>query len=85
MARICSAGFQQLIRKARDARVGGFDAWSVQSTGEKVAVALVLNRADWLDKIGYTIPEAIDRCGPSWVAMIPDVARVLADEEEAHR
>jgi hypothetical protein len=85
MARICSLQFQHLIWKARDAQIGGFDAWSVQSTGEKVAVALVLNRADWLAKLGYTIPEAIDRCGPSWVAMIPDVARQLADEEEARR
>ena len=73
--------YRQLLNKARDAKLGGFDAWSVQSTGEKVAVALVLNRADWLTKIGYTIPEAIDRAGPSWVSMIPDVARVLDDEQ----
>jgi hypothetical protein len=53
----------------------------VQSTGEKVAVALVLNRADWLAEIGYTIPEAIERSGPEWVAIIPQVARQLAEEE----
>ena len=38
--------YRHLIAKARDAQQGGRDAWAVQSTGEKVAVALVLNRAD---------------------------------------
>ena len=55
--------------------------WAVQSTGEKAAVALVLNRADWLAEHGYTIAEAIERTGPEWVAMIPQVARQLAEEE----
>jgi len=53
----------------------------VQSTGEKVAVALVLNRADWLAAISYTIPEAIERSGADWVAIIPQIARQLAEEE----
>ena len=51
------------------------------STGEKVAVALVLNRPEWLTEYGYTIPEAIDRTGPAWVSLIPKVARDLADED----
>lgn len=51
------------------------------STGEKVAVALVLNRPDWLTEYGYTIPEAIDRTGQEWVSLIPRVARELADED----
>jgi hypothetical protein len=55
----------------------------VQSTGEKVAVALVLNRFDWLAEHGYTIAEAIERAGREWVEIIPQVARELADEEEA--
>ena len=50
------------------------------STGEKVAVALVLNRPEWLAEYGYTIPEATDRCDPVWVSLIPKVARDLADE-----
>jgi len=53
----------------------------VQSTGEKVAVALVLNRADWLAAIGYTLAEAIERSGAEWVAVIPQIARQLAEEE----
>jgi hypothetical protein len=65
--------YEHLLRKARDAKVGGVEAWSVKSTGEKVAVVLVLNRADWLKEFGYTIPEAIDRAGQEWVRLIPRV------------
>jgi len=73
--------YQHLLRKSRDAKRGGRDAWGVQSTGEKVAVALALNRADWLAEIDYTIPEAIERSGAEWIAMIPQVALQLAEEE----
>jgi len=73
--------YEHLLRKSRDAKRGGHDAWGVQSTGEKVAVALVLNRADWLTQFEYTIPEAIERSGAEWVAVIPLVARQLAEEE----
>jgi hypothetical protein len=73
--------YEHLLRKARDAKRGGRDAWGVQSTGEKVAVALVLNRADWLEEIQYTIAEAIERSGQEWVSIIPHVARQLAEEE----
>jgi len=72
--------YQHLLRKSHDAKRGGHDAWSVQSGGEKVAVALVLNRADWLAEIDYTIPEAIERSGAEWVTIIPQVARQLAEE-----
>jgi hypothetical protein len=75
-----SERYQHLLRKARDARSGGHAAWSVQSTGERVAVALVLNRADWLTEIDYSIPEAIERSGSEWVSIIPQIARQLADE-----
>ena len=73
--------YDHLLRKAQDAKHGGHEAWAVQSTGEKVAVALVLNRADWLAEHGYTIAEAIERTGPEWVEMIPQIARQLAEEE----
>lgn len=73
--------YEHLLRKARDAQRGGHDAWAVQSTGEKVAVALVLNRADWLAEVSYTIPEAIERTGAEWVAIIPQVASQLTEEE----
>jgi hypothetical protein len=73
--------YEHLLRKSREAKRGGHDAWGVQSTGEKVAVALVLSRADWLTQIDYSIPEAIERSGAEWVAVIPQVARQLAEEE----
>lgn len=73
--------YEHLARKARDAKRGGHEAWTVQSTGERVAVALVLNRADWLAEIDYTIAEAIERSGAEWVALIPQVARQLAEED----
>ena len=73
--------FAHLLRKSREGKQGGHDAWAVQSTGEKAAVALVLNRADWLAEHGYTIAEAIERTGPEWVEMIPQIASQLAEEE----
>jgi hypothetical protein len=76
-----SGQYEHLLRKSRDAKRGGHDAWAVQSTGEKVAVALVLNRAEWLEEIEYTLAEAIDRSGAEWIAMIPKIARQLAEEE----
>ena len=73
--------YDHLLRKAQDAQRGGHDAWAVQSTGEKVAVALVLNRADWLAEHGYTIAEAIERTGQEWIEIIPQVAHQITDEE----
>ena len=73
--------YNHLLNKARSAKRGGHSVWAVQSTGEKVAVALVLNRADWLEEFDYTIAEAIERAGQEWVAIIPQVARQLAEEE----
>ena len=73
--------YNHLLNKARQAMRFVRTAWAVQSTGEKIAVALVLNRADWLEEYGYTIAEAIERTGQEWVAMIPRIARQLAEEE----
>jgi hypothetical protein len=73
--------YNHLLNKAKSAKRGGHSAWAVQSTGEKVAVALVLNRADWLEEFDYTLAEAIERTGQEWVAIIPQVARQLAEEE----
>lgn len=73
--------YKHLLGKARDAKRGGRDAWSVQSTGEKVAVALVLNCADWLASMNYTLAEAIERTGPEWLTLVPRVERALRDED----
>ncbi|TCK73457.1 hypothetical protein [Acidipila rosea] len=76
-----NARYEHLLRKSPDATRGGHEAWAVQSTGERVAVALVLNRADWLAETDYSIAEAIERSGSKWVAIIPRVARQLAEED----
>lgn len=71
---------QHIVRKARDAKNGGF---GVLSTGEKLVVALVLNRTDWLADMNYTLAEAIERVGAEWIALIPTAERMLRDEEDA--
>ena len=43
---------------------------------------MALNRADWLEKIGYTIAEAIDRAGPEWVELVPCIGRELREQGE---
>ena len=70
---------EHIVRKARDAKNGGF---GVLSTGEKLAVALVLNRPEWLADMHYTLAEAIERVGPEWLALIPEAARALEYEDE---
>jgi len=74
------AEYRHFLSKARAAKEGGVAAWSVQSTGEKVAVALALNRADWLAAMNYTLAEAIDRAGPVWISLLPRVVRALDND-----
>jgi hypothetical protein len=38
----------------------------VLSTGEQIAVALVLDRRELFPHGGYTILEAVERLGPDW-------------------
>jgi hypothetical protein len=70
--------FRQLLACAQAASgADGEGAWSVMSTGERLAVALVLDRHDWLQRMNYTMAEAIGRVGPEWVNEIPAVAEAL--------
>jgi hypothetical protein len=39
---------------------------AVLSTNERIAVALVLDRKDWLDQMSWAILGAIDRLGEQW-------------------
>jgi hypothetical protein len=52
----------------------------VQSTGEKVEVALVLNKPQWLAEINYTLAPSNDRSN-SWIKLIPLVERALEDDD----
>ena len=72
--------YRRFLQKVRDAYHGGEDAWSVQSTGEKLAVALALNRQDWLARMGYTMAEAIDRVGEVWSGFLARAAREVLEE-----
>jgi hypothetical protein len=66
---------QRIVVMARtDIEVGELGPWS---TGEKIAVCIVLNRGDWLTRIGYTMLEAIDRLGPDWLAGCQIAAKEL--------
>lgn len=72
--------FRHLCVKARDAARGGYEAWRVQSTGERLAVAVVLNRPEWIAEMGYTLAEAIDRIGIEWLALVLKAETFLAAE-----
>ncbi len=55
------------------------DAIGPWSSGERLAVALVLNRHDWLEDMEYTILEAVARLEPEWLAACHSVAKTLRD------
>jgi hypothetical protein len=78
------AEFRHFLGKALDAQRGGEEAWRVQSTGEKLAVALALNRPDWIARMEYTLAEAIDRVGAEWIALLPRVAQAVREVQEAN-
>ena len=50
-----------------DVAKGNLSAFGVISTGEACYVALAANRLDLLEKLGYTIPEALARITREWV------------------
>jgi hypothetical protein len=47
----------------------------VYSTGEQIAVALVLDRPDLVKSIRGTMLEAVERLGPEWFAAALEVQR----------
>ncbi|WP_031421335.1 hypothetical protein [Xanthomonas euvesicatoria] len=69
---------QRTIEVARAAaRMGGPGPLS---TGEALTAALVLNRADWLAAMDYTIAEALDRIDSDTVQHLRDAERALRQE-----
>lgn len=65
----------KIIGIAHIARAGGFGALS---TGEQLAAALVLNRADWLAAINFTMSQAMERLGTEWLDRIPSASLEFA-------
>jgi hypothetical protein len=53
----------------------------IMPTGEYLAVALLLNRHDWLDEIGFTMIGALGRLGLRLVAQLQQVERALHNTE----
>jgi hypothetical protein len=53
--------------------------FGVFSTGEKLAVALVLDRRDLLEEVngGYTMLEAIERLGDEWTRAAISLQRAM--------
>ncbi len=57
----------------------------VLSTGERIAVALILDRVDLFPHGGYTVLEAVNRLGQEWTQAAFRVQRAgLQCEETAH-
>jgi len=50
----------------------------VLSTGEQIAVALVMDRKDLFPHGGYTMLEAVDRLGDEWLKAAFKVQRALS-------
>lgn len=65
---------EHIVAKACDAAAGGINS---QSKGEALMSALVLDRPDWLRDMDYTIPQALERIGPEWAALIPAAAKAV--------
>lgn len=72
--------FDHLMHKVRDAANGGINT---MSKGEALAAALVLNRPDWLQSMGYTIAEALDRFEPETIALFRAAERAWNQERQA--
>jgi hypothetical protein len=69
---------QSILSKIRDAANGNF---GTLSTGEALIAALVLNRNDWLNDMGYTVAQALERIGPNWSARIPEISQRYGRQE----
>ena len=57
-------------------------AFGVLSTGEKIAVAFVLDRPDLVQKAWGTMLDAVDRLGLEWTRAALEVQRNLVWQQE---
>lgn len=71
------AEYQLFLSKVRDIENSGKGAWLAQSPSEQAALALALNRADWLQETSCTLVEAIERTDPARISMLPRIVRAL--------
>lgn len=73
-------GFEHLLEKAREGAAHGIVRMTLP---DKLAVALLLNRHDWLTKLDFTMVQALERLGDKTMALLPDVVHALDCEREA--
>lgn len=76
------AATQQIREKVR-MFLADETCFGVLSTGERIAVAVVLDRYDLLQRAWGTIAEAVDRLGPVWTAAALRVQRNGWQEDSA--
>lgn len=75
--------YEHVLAKVLDAAAAGEEGPGPLSTGEKLMAAVALNRPDWLARMGYTMVEAIERIGEAWMALLPRIARDVAQHQVA--
>lgn len=68
---------ENMVQVARAAHGMGADFPGYLSGGEAVTAALVLNRADWLKRLGYTLAEAVHRLDAGDADRLVDAQREL--------
>jgi hypothetical protein len=79
VSNIGSPDLAHLLEKTRDAARSGPAG---MSAGEQLAVALILDRPDWLAAGNSTMAEAMEQVGPDWLRLIPAVARQFRREHD---
>lgn len=72
---------EHLMRAVRHAAAA--NGPGVLSPGEALAAALVLNRADWLEEMGYTLAQALGRIDEGDADLIPRAERQWREESNA--
>ena len=78
-----SLEYKHALAKVLDAAAAGEEGPGPLSTGEALMAALALNRPDWLARMGYTMVEAMERIGDEWLALLPRIAREVAQHQAA--
>lgn len=71
----------QILEKVKMVVADGTQ-FGVLSTGERIAVAMVLNRKDLLDRVWGTMLESVHRLGPDWTAAALRVQRNWVDADQ---
>ncbi|MGI4981919.1 MAG: hypothetical protein ACRYGL_01035 [Janthinobacterium lividum] len=75
MAEFSSYEFNSTVAFCESARV--LDSYAALSHRQALIAAIVLNRADWLWDLSYTIVTAIRELGPSGLALVHAVEQAV--------